>query len=593
MNRCVLLHPPKQASKRCLGEPRLGLRRHSRHTFFQVEAYPKLASGRRPLCRCLDLVNVQFSKALVTSRILRQQQGGKPGQAKDGTLHKLHLPAFHRPTRDELLGAASSVYQRIAIRLKWVLLRQYRPFNADDFSAMFSWVLVGNLIWVVVGTTTFFSLVLFTANTVFAQETLARVIGKYLTKETGINVVFESAIVPKWKGGYISFKNVFVSRHPRFKQHRVMKGSSVIAAAAAAAVEEQSESTENASDDENITQFDVTIENVDVTLSFRKWMNGKGLLKDVDVKGVRGVVDRRHLSSMAGVDPRSFRRLHDPGNFELDSFKLDDLLLTIHQPDGFRPYSISLFSCDLPQLRKHTLFYDFLSANNVSGAFDDSLFTIHPRQMYGAGHEEQPWKKISRLRMDGVNIDHLNRGVSGPFGWITSGTVDVVADMTFPKDDPDLNFAQVFHDVVERVENTVVSQTGTPPAPPSGEVDHIKYLVFDLRVQLNNAKAAVPLFNNHLSYVNKALIRPIVAYVNSRHTYVPVSCRIAKELSEFNGSWTPFDSGLMEDMSAEVYEAFARDVVDEQVRSRRIRKIGIWSLQLLGQMMLMVLPAVA
>ena len=26
------------------------------------------------------------------------------------------------------------------------------------------------------------------------------------------------------------------------------------------------------------------------------------------------------------------------------------------------------------------------------------------------------WKKISRLRIDGVKIDHLNRGVERPFG---------------------------------------------------------------------------------------------------------------------------------------------------------------------------------
>ena len=66
-------------------------------------------------------------------------------------------------------------------------------------------------------------------------ETLARWVGNYLTKSSGIRVVFESAIVPKWKDGVITFKNVFVSRRPGQGAGDVVKGSSKTAAATAAA----------------------------------------------------------------------------------------------------------------------------------------------------------------------------------------------------------------------------------------------------------------------------------------------------------------------------------------------------------------------
>lgn len=33
----------------------------------------------------------------------------------------------------------------------------------------------------------------------------------------------------------------------------------------------------------------------------------------------------------------------------------------------------------------------------------------------------------------------------------------------------------------------------------------------------------------------------------------------------------------------QTYEAFARNVVDDQARMRRIKKVGIWSLQLAAQ----------
>ncbi|KAG9236890.1 mitochondrial distribution and morphology protein-like protein 31 [Amylocarpus encephaloides] len=541
-----------------------------------------------------------------------------PPSESHSYLHLPHLPHMpHRPSREELLAAATGFWSRLKVRFKWFSIRSTRPWNVDDWSAFASWFVLGNIVWVFVGTTTFFSLVIFSINTVFAQETLARWIGDYLTQSAGIKVVFESAVVPKWKNGVITFHNVFVSRRPGQEKAKVRKGSSITAAAAAAA-ERQAESELQPGEEEedtNYTQFDVTIGTVNVTLSFVKWWNGKGLLRDVEIKGVRGVIDRTlvHWGSEY-VDPRSYRHEHHLGDFEMDSFKMEDLLVTIHQPNGFRPFSVSIFSCELPQLRKQWLFYDFLSANNMSGAFDGSLFTIHPRQVHGfagAHHEEQeeegnPWKKHSRLRIDGLKIDHLNRGVDGPFGWIHEGNVDIVADVMLPAEADD-SIVKVMSDFYDRMEATVTSNRYmhilerssstadllTPENRAAAKKEKLhrdddkRFLVMDLRVHLNDVKAAVPLFTRDLSYINQALIRPIVAYINSQKTFIPINCRIVKRASEFDGSWTIFDSGLMEDLSAETYEAFAKDVVDTQQRMRRLKKVGFWSISLAIQALFM------
>ncbi|EKD15591.1 hypothetical protein MBM_06219 [Drepanopeziza brunnea f. sp. 'multigermtubi' MB_m1] len=527
----------------------------------------------------------------------------------------LHLPHMHRPTKEELLAAATGFWSRLKMRFKWFSIRSARPWNVDDWSAFVSWFVLGNIVWVLVGTTTFFSLVILSINTVVAQETLARWVGDYLTHSAGVKVVFESAIVPKWKNGVITFHNVFVSRRPGQGKTKVSKGSSMSAAAAAAA-ERQSEVVgrkEEEEEDTNYTQFDLTIGTVNVTLSFVKWWNGKGLLRDVEVKGVRGVVDRTSVHwGSEYIDPKTYRHEHNPGDFEIDSFKMEDLLVTIHQPKGFRPFSVSIFSCELPQLRKQWLFYDFLSANNMSGAFDGSLFTIHPKQMHGFAnvhHEEgssepSPWKKQSRLRIDGLKIDHLNRGVEGPFGWIHEGNVDIVADVLFPTETDD-SIVKVMSDFYDRMEATVTSnryihilenpRTADLKTPEQineyqeqrSRGEDKRFLVMDLRVHLNDVRAAVPLFTRDLSYINQALIRPIVAYINSRNTFIPINCRIVKRASEFDGSWTIFDSGLMEDLSAETYEAFAKDVVDSQARLRRLKKVGFWSISLAIQALFM------
>nr|KMM68299.1 mitochondrial inner membrane protein Mdm31 [Coccidioides posadasii RMSCC 3488] len=520
------------------------------------------------------------------------------------------------PTREELLAAATGFWSRLKIRFKWFSIRSVRPFNIDEIGAFFSWVLLGHVLWIFLGTTTFFSLIIFAINTVFAQETLARWVGNYLTKSSGIKVVFESAIVPKWGDGVISFKNVFVSRRPGQGGGNVSKGSSKTAAAAAlhsiVPSVQQREDCGGEEEDTNYTQFDVTIDTVNVTLSFTKWFNGKGLLRDVEVKGIRGVVDRTHVYwPDEPIDPKSYRHEHNPGDFEIDSFRMEDVLVTVYQPNNFRPFPVSIFTCHLPQLRRQWLFYDFLSASIMSGSFDNSLFTIHPRQTHsytGAqlnnGVEENgkpsPWKKHSRIRIDGLNIDHLNRGVEGPFSWIHEGNVDIVADIMFPAEN-DESLAKVMADFYDRLEATVTSnryqslaeslptnvEDGTANLLSAASKNDKRFVVTDLRIHLNNVRAVVPLFTRDLSYINNALIRPIVAYINSKRTFIPIQCRLVKRVSDFDGSWTIFDSGLMDDLSAETYEAFARDVVDEQARKRRLKKVGLWSLQLAAQAIFM------
>ncbi|KAF3083021.1 Mitochondrial distribution and morphology protein 31, mitochondrial precursor [Orbilia oligospora] len=596
------------------------------------------------------------------------------------------LPLIHRPSKEELLAAASSAWDRLRIRFKWLTIRQIRPFNMDEISAFFSWIILGNLAWIILGTTTFFSIGIWLVNTVFAQEYLAKVVGNYLTQEMGMKVVFESAIVPRWKDGCISFKNVFVSRRPGIlKGTSVQKGSSSVAAAAAAAAafSEDHSGHPYEEDDGNYTQFDVTINTVNVTISLAKWMNGRGLLVDVDMKGVRGIIDRTHLQFDEDVDPRSYRHKYAPGDFELDHFKLEDLLVTVYQPGGFRPFHVSIFSCDLPVLRKRWLFYDFLSANHVSGSYDDSLFTLHPRQSHGTtaattttaavgdvdeGREGvYPWKRTSRFRIDGLRFDHLNRGYEGPLSWIVAGNLDIIADIHFPEDSAD-GIGKFMHDVMEKMEagiktrrekveglvrerdlsvesvtgiigaavglngneeegrlmanvvgledesyptgmakeevieavntsrdennaitttttttntNTAAVTTGSESLSKSTSLssNDRKFMMIDLHLEMNDTRAAIPLFTQDLSYSNNALMRPIIAYINSQRTIIPINCRMVKRVKEFDGSWTLFDSGLMDDLSAEVYDAFVKDIADADIKKRRIRAVGLWSLQ--------------
>lgn len=493
-------------------------------------------------------------------------------------------------TKQQLLARASGFLDRLRVRFKWLVTRLLRPFSTDDFSALFSWLVISNGVLLVVGTTTFVLLVVLTANTVFAQEYVARKLGELITLNLNLTVLFELAIVPLWNSGKVSFNKCFVLRRPKRKAS-FAKGH--VGAAALASMEEDEE------DDGNYTQFDLTIEQINCLFLFRKWINGHGILQDVEVRGVRGVVDRTHVFWMEGDLATNYKNVAAPGDFEIERFRAEDVLFTLKQPGGFREFDVLFYNMDLPQFRKHWLFYDMLNANTILGAYDGALFTIHKKQrMVDFQHlakpaEASPWARVLRLRVDSLNVDHLNTGLEGPFGWITQGWVDMEADFMVPEQREGAALGELVQMVSELITKEARRYNLISPDPAATAApDASKYVVLDLKIKLNNVRAQVPLFTSDLLYVNNALVRPIVGFINSRNTYIPVQCRVVKRLSDFEGSWTVYDSLLMDDMSAEVYDAFALYVMDEEARTERLQRIAFWGLQAVLQVALVGLGVV-
>ena len=176
--------------------------------------------------------------------------------------------------------------------------------------------------------TTFFSVVFATANSLRLQglylpllppnhrlppprtEYIARAISDYLTSETGVTIIFESAIVPKWKNSRISFKNVYISRrppsspsspspsHPTTSGHKAAVGYDVSGHPAYHDTSDEYDDqyadnrvlAEDVNEEDNYSYFDLNVDSIDVTLSLWRWFDGKGLVEDAVVKGVRGVL---------------------------------------------------------------------------------------------------------------------------------------------------------------------------------------------------------------------------------------------------------------------------------------------------------------
>ncbi|KAH7032010.1 mitochondrial distribution and morphology protein family 31/32 [Linnemannia elongata] len=487
-------------------------------------------------------------------------------------------------------------------------MRQIRPWRVDDFIAMFSWAFLANVAFVLLGTTTFFSLVLAAANSLQFQGFVASKISNYLTASTGVEVKFEAAIVPNWKDGRITLRNVVMSKR-----------------AVAPLPEDESSSLAHKGEDHsghghehddshphvateeevdtNFTMFDVTIDQIDVTLSAKRWLDGKGLIEDASIKGVRGVIDRTHVWWDPDVEyiPEEARRKHVPGDFELESLQLEDMLVTVLQPDGFRPYTVSVFSAQFPCFRKQWICYDMLCADSMVGMFDGCLFSCYTAQRENTDTQtDTKWKRTTRFKIDDVKIDHLNAGVEGPFGWIYAGTVDVTCDVKIPNEPEEDVLRKLVNDIVDKIDEVVdfaplplVFGTGAiggkeivqhmsrlNPATITGKTKSKKpALVMDFEFRFNDTKASIPLHTESMSYLSNAMVRPLVAFMNSNRTVTPIRCRVEMDLSEFDGSWTIYDSNLMNNLSTEVGKAWANLVADERERNRKLKRVGLWGLQ--------------
>lgn len=82
----------------------------------------------------------------------------------------IQMPQFPRPpNKYELLNQARGFIQRLKVRIKYPLMKQMRPFNLNDISAVISWVFLGHTAWLVLGTTSFISFGLWAANSLQFQ----------------------------------------------------------------------------------------------------------------------------------------------------------------------------------------------------------------------------------------------------------------------------------------------------------------------------------------------------------------------------------------------------------------------------------------
>lgn len=509
-----------------------------------------------------------------------------------------------RMNKKQILSEATNFYERFKINTKWLLIRGNRPFSANEIGTMFSWLLISQILWIILGTTTFVSILLLIFNTVFAKEMVGKCIGKLLNAFLeDVDIKFEDALVPEWKKGCIRFNKVELKT-----------------------LQDDSISDQSADNPDHKLAFKLRFHQIELTLSLRKWLFGHGPVDNLSVYGMRGDVAVNYAYEQTPQD--LFLDWFSNREYRLGRVQLTDSCVNIHDKQLGMKYRVSIYNLVMPQLRFGWMIPDFFNADVVTGAINHSLFTIHKRQhklVYSNELEKDlsPWKRITRLKLDSINVKDLGLNKSNVFNWFEDGNLEVTADIMLPHEDDEnkenkymvLDFRFKFKDLRGRFpENAPQLSTGEELI----SLEELKPLISFINTQNGYFRSMVNIENTNAVWnapnvsVNKVVSYPNVTVTPSavqwnegedevgskgqeiikfhdqqfnNNNEIVLRCRIAKNIQELKDRVMFQETGVYDTLSMELYVDLIR-MVEEWEYKKKNDFMKLWGTTAVSQLLL-------
>lgn len=545
-------------------------------------------------------------------------------------------------TKSQLLAQATSSFSRAWVHVKWPLTRNNRPLSLEDFSAVASWLVMGNLLWVVLGTTTFGLVAMYSVDQVdkFRQSVLGEndesvkddsflggLAGSILSHGLGLKFVFEKGnVMPELADGMLKFKNVKV----------------------------YSTSTD---DEHDRMVFSARISQLNMDLSFKKWYEGNGLVDSMEIYGIHAKVYRNYATAARDGEllteksstpfnamALSFSRDNDSNNvhsdttnynyeeleqaihknrsqlidadYRLSLVRVHDSFFELYENNDTQPFQMSIFNCDLPQLRGDRLLIDFFNAKNVTGAVNNSMFTIHKRQTFLDSDN------IVRFKLDGIDMGSLS--MANPqlkFNWIVNGKAEIVADIRMPEETKAAAATGAFQSVLDEFKGLTSPKDNGHDAPSENsllkgainalyetfsnqrdneeDLNDSDYVIVNVKVKFKNLKATLPLHlpmasSRAVPFVTLQNLRQLIAYINSIEDGKPlvINTTVIEKISDLYN--------LDNISQTRVFDAIVSDIYDDllhliKLDEKRImdEKSSMWSHSVVSQLLLLGLGVLA
>eukprot|EP01104_Vermistella_antarctica_P011055 TRINITY_DN3036_c0_g1_i1.p1 TRINITY_DN3036_c0_g1~~TRINITY_DN3036_c0_g1_i1.p1 ORF type:complete len:749 (+),score=124.61 TRINITY_DN3036_c0_g1_i1:217-2463(+) len=442
---------------------------------------------------------------------------------------KNHPP--DHPTSFLSMALTSPAAHRVVL-----LTRDMRDF-------LFSGFLLGTGTLVLLGTTSAATCAIWVVNKLQFSERMVAAVGSYLTTGTPFECKFGSMDGTFVKDRVIRLYDVEVHRPA----------------------------------EENCTEMHLTIDCIEVKISMWWMLQGKGIVTEVVMSGVRGVVDKRNTRWTEEMLAEYQLPKWQWGDWVFKKFLVEDMKVTMYHKMPDRPVSLCFFKIECERLRRQWFLFDLMSAKSISGMYDNSLFSVHkPHHALVAqqkrrrrqrrrqqqrrasnrmifdddeenevfGDDRESSSIVRECRIDGLSIDHI-QGWGGPLEWLTRGSMNLTAVFTFPKPGP-----------------AALSPPAAGTPPPSGVV------TTNWTYELVNLNAEMPLITSF----RDNMVRPIVAYMNTNYTRVILEFDTEMSILAFDGAWYPGDADLWDIFSVSCsYEMTA--MVAEQQRARNVYQL--------------------
>ncbi|KAI5961868.1 MDM32 [Candida pseudojiufengensis] len=485
-------------------------------------------------------------------------------------------------TKASILAQTNSKLQRLWLSVKWPLIRDGKTSKWDVSSAFISTMIMGNLLWILLGTTTFGLVVMYSLHyldNIFSNSdskeeqkhknsVFGYIASSILSNGLGFKLQFEKGVLPEFKDGKLRFNN--------FKL--ISKDNS---------------------------QLDViaNVETMDLTLSFNKWYEGKGLIYDMDIFGLNAkIVKKSNIENdMVDIDK----------NYLFEHIKIRDSFLEIYEANSDEPTTINIFSCDLPRLRGDQLVIDFLNANNASGAINNSLFTIHKRQSLDP--QSEPDDKLIRFKLDTIDLGKVSKAnPKSKFNWIVNGKAEVIADITLPKDEEN---NESISEVITKLFNNISNMN--KPSEKSNEDSLLKdainaiyqtfkssesedklpnesYVMVNVKVKFSDLQASLPqnlpLSSNQLPFISLSDLRTIIGFINHEKNPITLKTTIIEKISNLYNIEHLGQTKMFDSIIADMYEELTGMVKEDE---KRIVSSQTWTKTIATQLILIGLGALA
>ena len=455
----------------------------------------------------------------------------------------------------------TSILKAIRNSLVFSLKRQ-RRWTSDDIFALLSWLFLSHTFFLLVGTTTFISLLLIILNSLQFQELIAYFVGKYITSQLNATVIFDSAIIPNLREGTILFKDINLSKSSTnegdVESHYYYKSQ--------IPPKNDIEDPDIDYTTVNYTLFNLTMKEVKIKLSLLNFLFGKGLIQSAELKGVRGNIDKRYVDY--NIEEGLKINPEDP-DIVIDGLKVSDCCIKMIYKN-YREIKIDVFNGYCKHFRKNWLVYDILRAESINGMYDNCLFSLHKLETL-----DSKLHSSSHLKIDNLPIDLFNYAATGPLGWITHGTIDVNAVIQLP-----IELSKSFLGDLKYFSKQHIHSFGIPQELEDfgySQMTETNKLFITLNLRMKDLRAELPTKMQTIFGWN-TLARPIVSFINNHHTNISVTCPFTMDIKEFEGGWTVYNCGLVDHISKAAGYGVLKLYHDERLRSTKLKRLGIWSL---------------